>query len=66
MDGKVWILHHKLLENLLKMLTFFFLQETSDDIYQCGPCPLIAIKNGEKDITYDLEFIYSEVSADVK
>jgi len=40
-------------------------QETSDGVYQCGPCPLSAIKNGEKNIKYDLEFIYSEVSADV-
>lgn len=31
-----------------------------------GPVPIIAVKQGEKDIKYDLEFVYSEVNADEK
>lgn len=39
-------------------------QELSGGTYQTGPAPLVAIKDGTKDIQYDLEFIYSEVNAD--
>jgi len=39
-------------------------QETSEGLYQTGPAPLIAIKEGTKDVNYDLEFIYAEVNAD--
>jgi hypothetical protein len=39
-------------------------QERSEGIYQTGPAPLVAIKDGVKDVQYDLEFIYSEVNAD--
>jgi len=39
-------------------------QEESDGTYQTGPAPLIAIKEGEDNISYDLEFIYSEINAD--
>eukprot|EP00028_Trichosphaerium_sp_Am-I-7-wt_P011020 CAMPEP_0168539508 /NCGR_PEP_ID=MMETSP0405-20121227/21874_1 /TAXON_ID=498012 /ORGANISM="Trichosphaerium sp, Strain Am-I-7 wt" /LENGTH=784 /DNA_ID=CAMNT_0008569093 /DNA_START=106 /DNA_END=2459 /DNA_ORIENTATION=+ len=43
-------------------------QEKSEGIFQTGPCPITAIKAGEKDksIKYDLDFIYAEVNADVK
>eukprot|EP01120_Amphizonella_sp_Union-15-10_P006081 TRINITY_DN1895_c0_g1_i1.p1 TRINITY_DN1895_c0_g1~~TRINITY_DN1895_c0_g1_i1.p1 ORF type:complete len:494 (-),score=99.35 TRINITY_DN1895_c0_g1_i1:58-1431(-) len=40
-------------------------QEESEGIYQTGPCPLAAIKNGDKSVQYDLEFLYAEVNADV-
>lgn len=39
-------------------------KETSGGYYQTGPVPVIAVKEGEKDINYDLEFVYSEVNAD--
>lgn len=41
-------------------------QEKSNKKYQLGPVPLTAVKNGLKDIPYDLEFVYSEVNADEK
>ena len=40
-------------------------QEMSGGRYQCGPCPLIAIKRGEVDIGYDTPFVFAEVNADV-
>jgi len=39
-------------------------QEPSSGIYQCGPAPLTAIKNGEVNIGYDTGFIFGEVNAD--
>jgi transglutaminase 1 len=39
-------------------------QEQSDGAYQCGPCPLISIKQGQK-VDYDWTFIFGEVNADV-
>jgi len=39
-------------------------QEESEGSYQCGPCPLYAIKRGLK-VDYDWVFIYGEVNADV-
>jgi hypothetical protein len=39
-------------------------QEESDGDYQCGPCPLYAIKQGLK-VDYDWTFIYGEVNADI-
>jgi len=41
-------------------------QELSDKLYQTDPCPLVSIKNGEKGVNYDLEFIFSEVNADIR
>jgi transglutaminase 1 len=41
-------------------------QERSGGKYQMGPVPLVAVKNGESGINYDLEFVYSEVNADEK
>ena len=38
-------------------------QELSDGRYQCGPCPVFAIKSG-KNIRYDSVFIFGEVNAD--
>lgn len=39
-------------------------QELSGGTYQTGPAPLVAVKDGIKDVLFDLEFIYSEVNAD--
>ncbi|KAE8633383.1 hypothetical protein XENTR_v10001868 [Xenopus tropicalis] len=39
-------------------------QETSNGIYCCGPCPLLAIKNGLTNIKYDAPFIFAEVNSD--
>lgn len=39
-------------------------QELSGGTYQTGPAPVVAVKDGTKNIQYDLEFIYSEVNAD--
>jgi len=39
-------------------------QEQSEGAYQCGPCPLNAIKSGFK-VDYDWTFIYGEVNADI-
>ncbi|XP_070173443.1 hemocyte protein-glutamine gamma-glutamyltransferase-like [Littorina saxatilis] len=39
-------------------------QETSDDVYCCGPCPVLAIKEGEVNLPYDGNFIFAEVNAD--
>ncbi|XP_021352746.1 hemocyte protein-glutamine gamma-glutamyltransferase-like isoform X2 [Mizuhopecten yessoensis] len=40
-------------------------QEQSDGQYRCGPCPLMAIKNGDINVPYDGHFIFAEVNADV-
>ncbi|OCU01217.1 hypothetical protein XELAEV_18007006mg [Xenopus laevis] len=39
-------------------------QETSNGIYCCGPCPVLAIKNGQTNIKYDAPFIFAEVNSD--
>ncbi|XP_063158109.1 protein-glutamine gamma-glutamyltransferase 4 [Candoia aspera] len=39
-------------------------QELSQGIYQCGPCPVKAIKNGEVYLPYDSKFVFAEVNAD--
>ncbi|KAI4879151.1 hypothetical protein NFI96_021248, partial [Prochilodus magdalenae] len=40
-------------------------QETSDEVYCCGPVPVRAIKEGDLAAKYDAPFVYSEVNADV-
>jgi len=40
-------------------------QERSEGIYKTGPCPLVGIKEGDKNVKYDSEFIYAEVNADI-
>lgn len=40
-------------------------QETSNDIYRCGPTSVAAIKNGDVHLPYDANFVFSEVNADV-
>jgi len=39
-------------------------QEPSSGIYQCGPAPMIAIKNGDVHIGHDTGFVFGEVNAD--
>ncbi|KAK7497706.1 hypothetical protein BaRGS_00011101, partial [Batillaria attramentaria] len=40
-------------------------QEQSLGMFQCGPCPLAAVKKGEIHIGYDTGFVFSEVNAEV-
>ncbi|KAM3870246.1 protein-glutamine gamma-glutamyltransferase 2-like [Diretmus argenteus] len=40
-------------------------QERSDGVYSCGPCPVIAIKEGDLGMKYDARFVFAEVNADV-
>ncbi|XP_048367765.1 protein-glutamine gamma-glutamyltransferase 4 [Sphaerodactylus townsendi] len=39
-------------------------QEQSQGIYQCGPCPVTAIKKGEVYLPHDSKFVFAEVNAD--
>ncbi|KAJ8354722.1 hypothetical protein SKAU_G00222890 [Synaphobranchus kaupii] len=39
-------------------------QEKSNGIFQCGPCPLKAIKQGLVYLVYDTTFLFAEVNAD--
>ncbi|KAL8563867.1 hypothetical protein ACOMHN_034246 [Nucella lapillus] len=39
-------------------------QESSDGSYQCGPCPVKAVKNGWVNLGFDTPFVFSEVNAD--
>ncbi|XP_053569031.1 protein-glutamine gamma-glutamyltransferase 4 [Bombina bombina] len=39
-------------------------QELSQGIFQCGPCSLTAIKNGDVYLPYDAKFVFAEVNAD--
>ncbi|XP_063778483.1 protein-glutamine gamma-glutamyltransferase 4 [Pseudophryne corroboree] len=39
-------------------------QEPSQGIFQCGPCSLTAIKNGDVYLPYDAKFLFAEVNAD--
>lgn len=40
-------------------------QETSSGMYQCGPAPLEAIKQGVIGLNYDVEFMLASVNADL-
>ncbi|XP_053309393.1 protein-glutamine gamma-glutamyltransferase 2 [Spea bombifrons] len=40
-------------------------QEKSEGVYCCGPAPVIAIKEGDLGMKYDVPFIFAEVNADV-
>uniref|UniRef100_A0A8C8SA85 Protein-glutamine gamma-glutamyltransferase 4 n=1 Tax=Pelusios castaneus TaxID=367368 RepID=A0A8C8SA85_9SAUR len=39
-------------------------QEMSQGIYQCGPCPVKAIRSGEVYLPYESKFVFAEVNAD--
>ena len=34
-------------------------------MYQCGPCPVKAVKRGDINVPYDTAFVFGEVNADV-
>uniref|UniRef100_A0A4W4FZT3 protein-glutamine gamma-glutamyltransferase n=1 Tax=Electrophorus electricus TaxID=8005 RepID=A0A4W4FZT3_ELEEL len=40
-------------------------QERSDGVYCCGPCPVLAVREGEVGMKYDTTFVFSEVNADL-
>uniref|UniRef100_A0A8C5GZC7 protein-glutamine gamma-glutamyltransferase n=1 Tax=Gouania willdenowi TaxID=441366 RepID=A0A8C5GZC7_GOUWI len=40
-------------------------QELSDGVFCCGPCPVIAIKEGNLGVKYDAPFVFAEVNADM-
>lgn len=39
-------------------------QEQSDNLYQCGPTSVYAVKQGEVKRPYDCSFLFAEVNAD--
>ncbi|NXT81210.1 TGM4 glutamyltransferase, partial [Zapornia atra] len=39
-------------------------QEQSQGVFQCGPCPLKAIREGDVYLPFDSKFVYAEVNAD--
>ncbi|XP_042662369.1 protein-glutamine gamma-glutamyltransferase 4 [Tyto alba] len=39
-------------------------QERSQGAFQCGPCPLKAVREGEVYLPFDGKFVYAEVNAD--
>ncbi|XP_074747705.1 protein-glutamine gamma-glutamyltransferase 4 [Strix uralensis] len=39
-------------------------QEQSGGIFQCGPCPLKAVREGDVYLPFDGKFVYAEVNAD--
>eukprot|EP00095_Tigriopus_kingsejongensis_P002392 maker-scaffold714_size108203-snap-gene-0.20 protein:Tk02392 transcript:maker-scaffold714_size108203-snap-gene-0.20-mRNA-1 annotation:"hemocyte protein-glutamine gamma-glutamyltransferase" len=40
-------------------------QEQSNYLYQCGPAPVEAVRQGEVGLGYDVTFVFSEVNSDV-
>ncbi|KAL4657409.1 protein-glutamine gamma-glutamyltransferase 4 [Arapaima gigas] len=40
-------------------------QEESQGIFQCGPAPLRAVKNGQVQVPHDTRFVFAEVNADM-
>ncbi|KFQ26560.1 Protein-glutamine gamma-glutamyltransferase 4, partial [Merops nubicus] len=41
-------------------------QEQSQGAFQCGPCPLQAVREGDVYLPFDSKFVYAEVNADQK
>ncbi|KAE8596954.1 hypothetical protein XENTR_v10016294 [Xenopus tropicalis] len=39
-------------------------QELSQGVYECGPCSLAAVKNGDVYLPYDGKFVFAEINAD--
>ncbi|NXD76986.1 TGM4 glutamyltransferase, partial [Halcyon senegalensis] len=39
-------------------------QEQSQGVFQCGPCPLKAVREGDVYLPFDSKFVYAEVNAD--
>ncbi|XP_071448771.1 hemocyte protein-glutamine gamma-glutamyltransferase-like [Hetaerina americana] len=40
-------------------------QEESEQMMQCGPAPLVAVRNGQVGFAYDTAFVFAEVNADI-
>ncbi|KAM4691600.1 protein-glutamine gamma-glutamyltransferase 2 [Rhinophrynus dorsalis] len=40
-------------------------QEKSEGAYCCGPSPVTAVKEGDLNLKYDVQFVFAEVNADV-
>ncbi|NXG17956.1 TGM4 glutamyltransferase, partial [Grallaria varia] len=39
-------------------------QEQSQGVFQCGPCPVKAVREGDVYLPFDAKFVYAEVNAD--
>ncbi|PIO23367.1 hypothetical protein AB205_0191290, partial [Aquarana catesbeiana] len=39
--------------------------ELSEGLYRCGPAPLVAIREGDVDLKYDVGFMFASVNADL-
>ena len=39
-------------------------QEESEDVFRCGPAPVMAVKRGDVLRPYDATFVYAAVNAD--
>ena len=39
-------------------------QETSEDVFRCGPASLRAVRDGELQRPYDAAYVFAEVNAD--
>ncbi|XP_018414785.1 PREDICTED: protein-glutamine gamma-glutamyltransferase E-like [Nanorana parkeri] len=39
--------------------------ELSEGLYRCGPAPLVAIRQGDVDLRYDVGFMFASVNADL-
>ncbi|XP_068120184.1 protein-glutamine gamma-glutamyltransferase E-like [Hyperolius riggenbachi] len=39
--------------------------ELSEGVYRCGPAPLVAIKEGDVDLKYEVGFMFASVNADI-
>ncbi|XP_074067289.1 protein-glutamine gamma-glutamyltransferase E [Macrotis lagotis] len=39
-------------------------QERSQGVFQCGPASVVAVKQGEVNLDFDMPFVFSEVNAD--
>ncbi|XP_066288397.1 protein-glutamine gamma-glutamyltransferase K-like [Branchiostoma lanceolatum] len=40
-------------------------QQASNGVYQCGPCPVSAVKNGQVYLPFDTRFVFAAVNADI-
>ncbi|KAK7114384.1 annulin-like isoform X2 [Littorina saxatilis] len=65
--NEVWILRPDLQDNTYDgwHVVDATPQEQSCGMFQCGPCPVAAVKRGEINVGYDTAFVFSEVNAEV-
>ncbi|XP_066288389.1 protein-glutamine gamma-glutamyltransferase K-like [Branchiostoma lanceolatum] len=40
-------------------------QQARNGVYQCGPCPVSAVKNGQVYLPFDTRFVFAAVNADI-